>query len=222
MMTNNATTTPTQIQNHSNQATVIARKLLQNEFICPISDRTSFDWLKNSDNYQFLNERLAIFGLQLVQYADGDVITAVNTAPTEEDRKKVVKQFDDTIHQLQPMIDLLIGLTHADDNGDTLYMGKIIQQDKLVLAVNQNKAFETSLHKLMAKDKSFGKPNDQQIDVLLTRMRQDKLLLLTNPIQKVYQVTGKIEYINRLIAFISENYLEKELETLPEQQGLGL
>lgn len=220
MMTNNATTTS--IQTHNTQATIIARKLLQNEFICPISDRPSFDWLKNADNYQFLDERLAIFGLQLVQYADGDVITAVNTAPTEEDRKKVVKQFDETLHQLQPMIDLLIGLTHADDNGDTLYMGKIIQQDKLVLAVNQNKAFETSLHKLMAKDKSFGKPNDQQIEALLTKMRQDKLLLLTNPIQKVYQVTGKIEYINRLIAFISENYLEKEPETLPEQQGLGL
>lgn len=220
MITNNLSTTVNQAR--SNQATVIARKLLQNEFICPISDRPNFDWLKNADNYQFLDERLAIFGLKLVQYSDGDVITAVNIAPTEEDRKKVVKQFDETINQLQPMIELLIGLTHADDKGETLYMGKIIQQDKLVLAVNHNKAFESSLHKLMAKDKSFGKPNDQQIDALLSKMRQNKLLQLTNPMQKVYQVTGKIEYINRLIAFISENYLEKEPETLPEQQGLGI
>lgn len=42
------------------------------------------------------------------------------------------------------MIELLIGLTHADDKGETAYApGKIIQQDKLVLAVNQNKAFES-------------------------------------------------------------------------------
>ena len=52
MITNNLSTTVNQAR--SNQATVIARKLLQNEFICPISDRPNFDWLKNADNYQFL------------------------------------------------------------------------------------------------------------------------------------------------------------------------
>lgn len=61
----------------------------------------------------------------------------------------------------------------------------------------------------MAKDKSFGKPNDQQIDALLTKMRQDKLLNWPIRCRKSIKSRGKIEYINRLIAFISENYLEK-------------
>lgn len=53
-------------------------------------------------------------------------------------------------------------------------------------------------------------------------MHNDKLIFLTNPSHRVYKVTGKITYINRIIAFINDNFIEKEPDTIAMQQGLDL
>lgn len=45
-------------------------------------------------------------------------------------------------------------------------MGKILKFDELLLAVNQNKLFETRLHELMQGTTAYGKPNDVQIEAL--------------------------------------------------------
>lgn len=91
-----------------------------------------------------------------------------------------------------------------------------------LLAVNQNKLFETRLHELMQGTTAYGKPNDVQIEALLKKMHNDKLIFLNNPSQKIYKVTGKITYINRITAFINDNFIEREPETVAIQQGLDL
>lgn len=201
-----------------NQSISIGRKLLQNQFICPISDKDGFDWLSSDDNFAYINKHLAVFGVQVVSLDEG-VFWGVNIALTDEDKAKVVKAFYETLTQIKPIVDLLILLSFQDD-GDVLYLGKTLKYDELLLSLNQNKEFEIRLQELMQGTSYFGKPNDVQIDGLLKRMKDDELIILTNAQQKIYQVTGKIIYINRIIAFISDNYLPKETQTRATQPEL--
>ena len=203
-----------------NQSVIVGRKLLQNEFICPISDKDSFDWLSNSHNFQFMNEHLSVFGVQIVNL-DDSVFCGVNVAMSDDDKNKVVKMFYETLTQLKPLIDLLVCLSFHDD-GEMLYLGKTLKHAELYSSANQNKEFELRLQELMQGTSYANKPNDIQIDGLLKRMKDDGLVVLTNPNQKIYKVTGKIIYINRIIAFISENYIQKEPEMTAIQEGLDL
>ena len=133
----------------------------------------------------------------------------------------MVKEFEHIHYNIYTIIDILTALASADEDVNTLYMGKIIKQDKLVITVNDNQEFATRLKKLAEFTNSVNKPNDEQVGALLNKLQKDELLYLVNPEKKVYRVTGKMEYINRIIEFINENYLEKESET-HTQQGLDL
>lgn len=199
----------------------IARKLLQNKFICLITDEVGYHWLKTSDNFERMTAILEPLGMRLTTFSEGEVFAGINVAVDETDKKRVVKEFEDIHYNIYPIIDILTALASADEDGDSLYMGKIIKQDKLVITVNDNQEFATRLKKLAEFTNSVNKPNDEQVGALLNKLQKDELLYLVNPEKKVYRVTGKMEYINRIIEFINENYLEKENET-HTQQGLDL
>lgn len=200
---------------------MIARQLMQNQFICPISDEAAYHWLKQADNFERMTQILAPLGVKLVVFADGDVFAGVNVALTEADKRKVVKAFEEIHYDIQPLVDILTALASADDDGDTLYMGKVLKQDQLVVNVNSNQEFASRLKKASEYTNSVNKPNDEQVEALLNKLSKEALLYLVNPAQKIYRVTGKMEYVNRIIEFINENYLEKEPQ-LETQQGLEL
>lgn len=200
---------------------MIARELLQNKFICPISNEPAYDWLKTADNFARMQSILEPLGVKLTTFADGDVFTGVNVAVSEADKKRVVKEFEEIHYNIYPIVDMLTALASADEDGDTLYMGKILKQDKLIITVNHNQEFASRLKKVAEFTNSVNKPNDEQVEALLNKLQKDELIYLVNPAQKIYRVTGKMEYINRVIEFINENYLEKQSEE-DEQQGLDL
>lgn len=199
----------------------IARKLLQNKFICPITEDEGYHWLKTPDNFERMATILAPLGMKLTTFSEGDVFAGINIAMDETDKKRVVKEFEDIHYNIYPIVDILTALTSADADGDTLYMGKLLKQANLIITVNDNPEFATRLKKVAEFTNSVNKPNDEQIEALLNKLQKEELLCLVNAEQKIYRVTGKMEYINRIIEFINENYLEKESET-DIQQGLDL
>lgn len=201
--------------------TTIARDLLQNKFICPVSDELAYYWLKEPSNFKRMQGNLAPLGIKLVSFGDNEVFAGLNIAMSDTDKKKVVKDFETIHHDISPIVDILIALSTADDNGDTLYPGMTLKHDRLVISVNNDKDFESRLHKVSRENNSISKPNDAQIEAMLQNLQKEGLLVLTNTAKKIYKVTGKIEYINRIIEFINENYLS-EAEFIAEQQGLDL
>ena len=199
----------------------IARDLLQNKFICPVSDELAYFWLKDHINFKRMQSNLAPLGVKLVSFGDNEVYAGLNIAMSDSDKKKVVKDFESIHHNISPIVDVLIALSTADDNGDILYPGMTLKHDRLVILVNNNKDFESRLHKVSRENNSISKANDAQIEAMLQKLQKEGLVVLTNATKKIYKVTGKIEYINRIIEFINDNYLS-EADFIAEQQGLDL
>lgn len=199
----------------------IARDLLQNKFICPVSDELAYFWLKDHSNFKRMQSNLAPLGVKLVSFGDNEVYAGLNIAMSDSDKKKVVKDFESIHHNISPIVDVLIALSTADENGDILYPGMTLKHDRLVILVNNNKDFESRLHKVSRENNSISKANDAQIEAMLQKLQKEGLVVLTNATKKIYKVTGKIEYINRIIEFINDNYLS-EADFIAEQQGLDL
>ncbi len=199
----------------------LTRDLLQNKFICEVSDHDACQWLKNPANFVQMQNNLKPLGAKLVQFGEGDVFSALNVAMTDADKKKVVKQFDDIHHNIKPVIDIIIALASSDEYGDTLTIGKTLNQDALVVAANNNKDFETRLNSVVANTTHANKPNDEKVEFLLNKLLKDELLVLTNSTKKIYKVTGKIEYIMRIIEVINDNFIP-HTEEEDMQQGFEL
>ena len=200
----------------------LTRDLLQNKFICEVSDHEACQWLKHPANFVEMDNNLKPLGAKLVQFGEGDVFCALNTAMTDADKKKVVKQFDDIHHNIKPVIDIIIALASSDEYGDTLTIGKNLNQDALVVAANNNKDFEVRLNTVVANTTHANKPNDEKIDFLLTKLLKDDLVVITNSAKKIYKVTGKIEYIMRIIEVINDNFIPHTEEDEDQQQGFVL
>lgn len=200
----------------------LTRDLLQNKFICEVSDHEACQWLKSPANFVEMQNNLKPLGAKLVQFGEGDVFCALNTAMTDADKKKVVKQFDDIHHNIKPVIDIIIALASSDEYGDTLTIGKNLNQDALVVTANNNKDFEVRLNTVVANTTHANKPNDEKIEFLLTKLLKDDLVVMTNSAKKIYKVTGKIEYIMRIIEVINDNFIPHTEEDEDQQQGFVL
>ena len=200
----------------------LARDLIQSKFICKVTDHAAYNWLSKPENFNQMNQNLKPFGAKLVSFGDKTVFAALNEQLSEEDKKKVIKQFDEIHHNIRPIIDILTALAVADD-GLMLSSGYVIKQAALVMSANNNRDFEHRLKIAAEHTKSQHKPNDEKIESLLQKLQKDGLLRLTEPDKKIYQVTGKIDYVMQIIEVIDANYLPQlPDEEVAEQQGLGL
>lgn len=205
-----------------NQVTLI-RELIQSKFICAVSDEASYNWLKDAENYQQMNDKLDAFGAKLVSFDDGEVFAAVNKERDDYDKNKVVKDFTLIHNDIRNIVDIITTLACADEYGNTLYSGMVLKQDALIIAANNNRDFEIRLQKTAKITGSESKPNDEKIAALLARLQKDELIKLVNVDKKIYRVTGKIAYVMSVIEYINENYIPKddEVET-SSQRELGL
>ena len=102
-------------------------------------------------------------------------------------------------------------------------MGDKLKQAELVLAANDNKHFESMLNQISEITGATKKPNDQQVEALLERLRKYDIVILSNSAQKIYRVTGMISYISQIFEYITENLFDDfDEEAIELQQGLGL
>lgn len=204
-----------------NESNLVAltRQFSANKFICPITNEEAYEWLKDDNNLAQMQQRLAPVGVQVVNIND-EVFVGVNIRPTDDDKKKVIKEFDNIKNNLQPLIEILTTLATADEDGDGLYMGKRLHCAEMAVTANKNAEFASRLKKIAEYTNSQNKPNDEKIESILQKLRKEGLLHLVNQSKKIYQVTGKISYIHRVIAFISDYYVPREQQDTEEQQEL--
>lgn len=202
----------------------ILRMIMQNKLICPVSEPEAYKWLKDSeDNFNRISNHLKPFGVKLVSMCDGDVFAGLNTVPSESDKKAISKQFHDIYNSIGPIIEMLTCLASADENNNALVMGDKLKQAELVLAANDNKHFESMLNQVSEITGATKKPNDQQVEALLERLRKHDIVILSNSAQKIYRVTGMISYISQIFEYITENLFDDfDEEAIELQQGLGL
>jgi len=105
--------------------------------------------------------------------------------------------------------------------------GSIIEANRLMAAIDQNPNLRSELQALAGLGK--GPTGDGTLrgtlERLLKKLRDEGYLVLANPEREIYEVTGKIEYLQEVVDFLMAHQsipdeLEEDTEGDTQQESL--
>lgn len=184
----------------------VVQSLLSGEFVCPVSDHEGFTFLSDSRSHQSVNVYLGKIGLHLATTRHGGAFFAAHNAIGGPERKAAREVFTDIKQTLRPLVSFLDLVMRAMQSDDLLAVGTPLELNKLMAAIDANPSFRNDLQTLASQLKVQADGTDRtRLEKVLRSFRDKGYLWLSNPEREIYQVTGKIEFIQEAIEFLMEH-----------------
>ena len=184
----------------------VMRSLLSGQFVCPVSDHEGFAFLSEPSSHQAVNAYLGKISLHLTATRHGGAFFAAHNAIGGPERKAAREVFTDIKQTLRPLVSFLDLVMRAMQSDDLLAVGTPIEVNKLMAAIDANPSFRNDLQTLAGQLKVQADGTDRtRLDKVLKSFHEKGYLLLSNPEREIYQVTGKIEFIQEAIEFLLEH-----------------
>ena len=184
----------------------VVQLLLSGHFVCPVSDHEGFSFLSEPSSHQAVNAYLGKIGLHLAGTRYGGAYFAAHNVIGGAERKAAREVFTDIKQTLRPLVSFLDLVMRAMQSDDLLTVGTPIEVNKLMAAIDVNPSFRSDLQTLAGQLKVQADGTDRtRLDKVLKSFHEKGYLLLSNPEREIYQVTGKIEFIQEAIEFLMEH-----------------
>ena len=184
----------------------VVQSLLSGQFVCPVSDYEGFSFLSEVGSHQAVNAYLGKIGLHMAATRHGGAFFAAHNAIGGPERKAAREVFTDIKQTLRPLVSFLDLVMRAMQSDDLLAVGTPIEVNKLMAAIDANPSFRNDLQTLAGQLKVQADGTDRtRLDKVLKSFHEKGYLLLSNPEREIYQVTGKIEFIQEAIEFLMEH-----------------
>lgn len=200
----------------------VVQSLLTGEFICPVSSHEGFSFLNAQDNQHAVNDYLGKIGLHLAETRHGGAYFAAHNVTGGHDHKTAKEVFTDIKQTLRPVVSFLDMVMRAMQSDDFLAVGTPIEVNKLMAAIDANPSFRNDLQTLATQLKVQADGTDRtRLEKVLKSFRDKGYLLFSNPEREIYQITGKIEFIQEVIEFLMEHdAIHDEEDETPARQGV--
>ncbi len=200
----------------------VVQALLTGEFICPVSNHEGFSFLNVQDNQHAVNDYLGKIGLHLAETRHAGAYFAAHNVTGGHERKTAKEVFTDNKQTLRPVVSFLDMVMRAMQSDDFLAVGTPIEVNKLMAAIDANPSFRNDLQTLATQLKIQADGTDRtRLEKVLKNFRDKGYLLLSNPEREIYQITGKIEFIQEVIEFLMEHdAIPDEEDETPAKQGV--
>jgi hypothetical protein len=185
----------------------VVKQLLQGVFVCEVSHEEAFNYLKNPDKVQAVEDFLKQIGYRLATTQNGLAFYAAYQqidSDNQADIKRIFQQFRLELHPVLEWLDMMMSCLHQDSAlapGDTLSFSNLLQ------VIEQNQALADRLLSF-AKFKDFAGNDDSikaRLEKLLATLHKWGYLKLANRDMLIYQVTGKLDYFYQALQFIQEH-----------------
>lgn len=199
----------------------VVQSLLAGEFICQVTDHSGFSYLNDPKNHNEVNAYVGRIGLHLAVTRQGGSFFVAHHVDGGVDRKAAKEVFTEIKQSLRPLVSFLDMVMRVMQNDNLLVVGTPIEVNKLMGAIDANPSFRNDLQTLASQLKIQADGTDRnRLEKVLRSFRDKGYLLLSNPEREIYQITGKIEFIQEVIEFLMEHDAigDKEDET-PSTQG---
>lgn len=199
----------------------VVQSLLAGEFVCPVSNHEGFVFLGDSGNQYAVNEYLGKIGLHLAETRHKGAYFAAHNVTGGPERKAAKDVFTEIKHTLRPVVSFLDMVMRAMQSDDFLSVGTPIEVNKLMGAIDANPSFRNDLQMLAIQLRVPADGTDRtRLDKVLKSFREKGYLLLSNPEREIYQITGKIEFVQEAIEFLMEHdSIQSEEEEISSGQG---
>lgn len=184
----------------------VVQSLLAGEFICPVSSHEGFSFLNDLGNQNSVNDYMSKIGLHLAKTRHGGAYFAAHNVTGGQERRAAKDVFTDIKQTLRPLVSFLDMVMRAMQSDDFLAVGTLIEVNKLMGAIDANPSFRNDLQTLAIQLKIQTDGADRtRLEKVIKSFRDKGYLKLSNPDREIYQITGKIEFIQEAIEFLMEH-----------------
>jgi hypothetical protein len=196
--------------------------LLAGEFICAIRYPDAWRFLDDEGQRAEAEAFLARLGRRLARTRQGGAWFAAYTQIGSEERRAIREGFADIKHNLRLLVGFFVHVMQAQRQDQFLAPGSVIEANRLMAAIDENPNLRVELQAIAALGKGAGADGTLRgtLERLLKRLRDDGYLVLANPEREIYEVTGKIEYLQEVVDFLMAHESVKE-ELDEEDDGAG-
>ena len=193
----------------------LLKRLLQGEFICEVSDETSFRYLQDPENARQVDEFLTRLDYRLSSTQNQLAFYSGYRTIDKRARSDISKVFQQFRVDLQPVVEWLDMMMSCLNQDTALSPGDTLSFSSLLQVIEQNQALAERLQ-TFATFKDFISGDDSvkgRLEKLLGTLHKWGYLSLANRDTLIYQVTGKLDYFYQALQFIQEH------EQIPIEQG---
>jgi len=181
--------------------------LLAGQYICPYAFPLEYELLLQPGVQEEVGTWLEKVGFQLARVFDND--GAFFMAPLTLGQPHLNKARDDLLRYRDtygPVILILELIRQTDMENPSFQAGDYVQVAQLETAISTSLSLENQMRSLLGVVK--GLQRDVSNRVLLKRimefLRDEGMAILVNPKTDMYQLTGKVDQVHEVLAFISE------------------
>lgn len=196
--------------------------LLAGEFICAIRYPDAWRFLEDEAQRAEADAFLARLGRRLARTRQSGAWFAAYTQVGSEERRAIREGFADIKHNLRLLVGFFVHVMQAQRQDQFLAPGSVIEANRLMAAIDENPNLRVELQAIAALGRGAGTDGTLRgtLERLLKRLRDDGYLVLANPEREIYEVTGKIEYLQEVVDFLMAHESVKE-ELDEEDDGVG-
>lgn len=203
----------------------VLERLLSGQFICQVSDETSWRQLKQPAFAEAINDMLAPLNRVLATAADGNVFYTAYQSLGDPERRHLGQQFQEIASQLRPLTEWLLLVQSTTGQDAPMSEGSPLRLTELQTVIEDTPALAEHLARL-ARYRLFNSTSpqpDQQLRQIFKRLTEMGYLIKPNPERLVFLATGKIDYLFEVIRFIDESenlQLAERAESAHQQDSL--
>jgi hypothetical protein len=201
--------------------------LLAGEFICSIRYPDAWRFLEDEVQRQEVDSFLGKLGRRLARTRQGGSWFVAYKQIGAEERRAMRDGFAEIKHNLRLLVGFFVHVMQALRQDQFLAPGSLIEANRLMAAIDQNPNLRSELQALAGLGK--GPTGDGTLrgtlERLLKKLRDEGYLVLANPEREIYEVTGKIEYLQEVVDFLMTHQsipdeVEEESDTEARQETL--
>ena len=185
---------------------LVIEALLSGQFICPTAFPDAFDYLSQADHFKKVDAFLAQLDRELAVLDGEEIYYAAYTVVDDSNRQKIKEEFSEIRSQLRPVVewmDMIMTSTGQDmpirarDEIRLHHLLKMIENEpslcEQLARLTQTSFFRTAKSNI-----------DEQLSWVLQKLEQSGYLIKPNPHGALYIVTGKMNYLHQVIAFLND------------------
>jgi hypothetical protein len=192
--------------------------LLAGHFICPIAFEQAFEDLQDPASREEVERWLAQIDRRLARLGEDGAFFVAPSQILAQHTTKVradLKEFRDTYG---PMVSMLNLIRVSKDNF-TCSPGDYVQLADIERGINESPTLESQLRSLVGviSGSSLKNTNRDFLKRMLEHLRYSGYLVLANPQNETYRVTGKIDHLHAVLEFIAEQ--QPVIANGPEVEG---
>lgn len=184
----------------------VVEALLSGKFICPTAYADEYGYLRNPEHFQKIADYLAPLDRALCTLDGGEAFYAGYTVIDETNRGQIREAFSEIRSQLRPVVewmDLVMTAMGSDrpvrarDEIRLHHMLRVIEPEpslcEQMARLTQMQLFRTAKTNVA-----------EQLLWVLQKLEQSGYLVKPNQQGSTYLVTGKMDYLHQVIAFLND------------------